>query len=166
MKSQQKLDVLVHYVLPWELHISGFSQRLANLEKGHGKVMEHEKLAKSHGIFLIKFVFFLVTTKKLSSDLESLHFQRFSAKRRECKMVMENKKLSWEKSWTNILSSLWEPSHIRLCDRVRGYPHTRKPCREKYWRSDITWYCFTDIIWLVFYVVLQILSLYYCTGGS
>ena len=42
-----KLDVLVHYVLPWELHISGFPQRL---EKGHGKVMEHEKLAKSHGI--------------------------------------------------------------------------------------------------------------------
>ena len=32
--------------------ISGFPQRLGNLENvsGHGKVMETEKLAKSHGI--------------------------------------------------------------------------------------------------------------------
>ena len=31
---------------------SGFPQRLENLENenGHGKVMEHAKLAKSHGI--------------------------------------------------------------------------------------------------------------------
>ena len=32
--------------------LSGFPRRLENLENenGHGKVMEHEKLAKSHGI--------------------------------------------------------------------------------------------------------------------
>ena len=31
--------------------IAGFPQILENLERdGHGKVMEHEKLAKSHGI--------------------------------------------------------------------------------------------------------------------
>ena len=31
---------------------TGFPQRLENLENenGHGKVMEHEKLTKSHGI--------------------------------------------------------------------------------------------------------------------
>ena len=33
---------------------TGFPQRLENLENenGHGKVMEHAKLAKSHGILL------------------------------------------------------------------------------------------------------------------
>ena len=32
--------------------LAGFPQRLGNMENenGHGKVMEHEKLAKSHGI--------------------------------------------------------------------------------------------------------------------
>ena len=33
-----------------------------------------------------KFVFFLVTTKKLSSDLDSPHFPMFSVKRRKCKI--------------------------------------------------------------------------------
>ena len=61
--------------------------------------MEHEKLAKSHGQFcdqlwnftnfalkLCQIRIFLVITEKLSSDLESLHFPMFSAKRRECKI--------------------------------------------------------------------------------
>ena len=33
-----------------------------------------------------KFVFFWVTSKSLSSDLESPEFPRFSAKRRKCKI--------------------------------------------------------------------------------
>ena len=62
--------------------ISGFPWSLEN-ENGHGKVMEHEKLAKSHGIMppnCTKFVFFLVPNKKLSRDLENPHFLTFSAK--------------------------------------------------------------------------------------
>ena len=73
--------------------MTGFPRRLENLENedGHGKVMEHEKLVKSwifvisHRILqiLTKFVCFLVTTKKLSSNLESLHFPMFSSKCRK-----------------------------------------------------------------------------------
>ena len=112
---------------------AGFPRRLEKLENesGHGKVMEHEKLAKSHGIFVIshgilpmlllsytKFVSFWVTAKKLSSDQESLHFPMFSAKRYvsnsklEREMVMENQEMVMEKSWTNILTSLWEPCKV------------------------------------------------------
>ena len=35
---------------------------------------------------LSQIVIFLVTTKKLSSNLESLHFPMFSAKRHKCKI--------------------------------------------------------------------------------
>ena len=38
----------------------------------------------SHGI--LPNLYFFVTTKKLSSDLESLHFPRFFAKHCECKI--------------------------------------------------------------------------------
>ena len=31
-------------------YVSGFPLRRENLENGHGKVMEHEQFAKSHGI--------------------------------------------------------------------------------------------------------------------
>ena len=43
--------IIMQNVLPGKLN-SGFPRRLENLENenGHGKVMEHEKLAKSHGI--------------------------------------------------------------------------------------------------------------------
>ena len=50
------------------------------------------KFLITHGILpilppsFIKFVFYLVTTKKLSRDLESLHFLTYSAKRRKCKI--------------------------------------------------------------------------------
>ena len=44
-----------------------------------------------------------VTTKKLSSDLESPHFPMFSRKCCECKSGRE---MVMEKSWKNILSSL------------------------------------------------------------
>ena len=39
---------------------SGFPWRLENLENkdGHGKVMEHAKLAKSHGILLSVMAFY------------------------------------------------------------------------------------------------------------
>ena len=59
--------------------------------------MEYEKLAKGHGILrsvmefyqfcprIVLYYSFLVTFKKLSSDLESPHFPIFSAKRRKCK---------------------------------------------------------------------------------
>ena len=61
-------------------------------------VMEQEKLVQSHGILLsvmefypfcpqiVPNLYFLVATKKLSSDLESLHLLMFSAKCRECKI--------------------------------------------------------------------------------
>ena len=53
---------------------------------------------------------FLITTKKLSSDLESLHFLIFSAKCHKFKIEERDghgKLKKW--SWKNILSSLWEP---------------------------------------------------------
>ena len=93
--------------------ISGFPQRLENLENenGHGKVMEHEKLAKSHEQFsdqlwnftnfalkLCQISIFLVITEKLSSYLESLHFPMFSAKRRECKIGKKDQEMVMEKS--------------------------------------------------------------------
>ena len=67
--------------------------------------MEHEKLAKkswnltnfASELYQICIVF--ITTKKLSTDLESPHFLTF----------MENQEMVMEKSWKNILSSLWEP---------------------------------------------------------
>ena len=46
---------------------------------------------------------FWVTTKKLSSDLESLHFLMFSAKCRKCKIGKR------DGQGKDILSSLWEP---------------------------------------------------------
>ena len=56
----------------------------------------------------------LVTTKKLSSDLECPHFLMFFPQndanaKSGIKMVMENQEMVMEKSWKNILSSLWEP---------------------------------------------------------
>ena len=59
--------------------------------------MEHEKIVKSHGIlfsvmksyqFCPPFVpkcIFVATSKKLSIDVESAHFLRFSYKRLDCK---------------------------------------------------------------------------------
>ena len=63
---------------------------------------------------LYQISIFLVTTKKLNSDLESLHFQTFSAKRRECKIRKRNgrgksrngHRKVMEKLWKNMLSSL------------------------------------------------------------
>ena len=56
---------------------------------------------------------FFVTAKKLSSNLESLHFPMFSANVANAKsgreMVMENQEMVMEKSWKNMLSSMWEP---------------------------------------------------------
>ena len=78
---------------------AGFPRRLENLENenGHGKVTEHEQLAKIHGSLCVSwnftnfapelyqfffFFFFLSQLKKISSDLESLHFPTFSGKLR------------------------------------------------------------------------------------
>ena len=64
---------------------------------------------------LCQICIFLVPTKKFSSNLESPHFPMFSAKCLECKIgggggiVRENQEMVKEKSWKNILSSLWEP---------------------------------------------------------
>ena len=78
---------------------------------------------------------FFDITKKLGSDLESLHFLTFSAKRRKIQnlgeMFMENLEMVIEKSWKNILSSLWEPclvskAHIQG-KRNHGF-HTHPPC--------------------------------------
>ena len=60
---------------------------------------------------------YIVTTKILSSDLESTHFLTFSVKRCECKIGKRNGHgksrnghgKAIEKSWKNILSSLWDP---------------------------------------------------------
>ena len=61
--------------------IARFQLRLENLENenGHGKVMEHEKLANFAPKFYPMCMFF-VTAKKINSNLESLHFPMFSAK--------------------------------------------------------------------------------------
>ena len=63
---------------------------------------------------LYQICMFLVATKKLINNLESPHFPKFSAKCRESgrKIVMENQEMVMEKSWKNILSSLWEPCYI------------------------------------------------------
>ena len=56
---------------------------------------------------------FFVAIKKLSSNLESLHLlcfpQNVTNAKLEREMVMENQEMVMEKSWKNILSSLWEP---------------------------------------------------------
>ena len=65
--------------------------------------MEHKKLVKSHGILssVMKFyqfcpqnipnLIFLVTTKKLSMDVESLHFPKNAMNANsQREMVMEN----------------------------------------------------------------------------
>ena len=95
-----------------------FLQRLENLENknGHGKVMEHETLAKRHGI-LLSVMDFYQFCPQLEPNLfihhhGSLDLLTFSAKRRNCKI----KKIDYhgklrnchgkvkEKSWKNILS--------------------------------------------------------------
>ena len=57
--------------------------------------MEHEKMAKSYEFYNRSWTFyqfchelnlFFTTTKKLSIDVKSLHFQTFLAKHRECKI--------------------------------------------------------------------------------
>ena len=78
------------------LPVSGFPCRPENLqnENGHGKGMEHDELAKSHEILssimvfyhywpqiLINMCTFFATTKKVSINVESLHFLTFSAKK-------------------------------------------------------------------------------------
>ena len=55
---------------------------------------------------VLNLEFFWVNTKKLSSDLESLHFANSKSGR---EMVMENQGMVMEKSWKIILSSLLEP---------------------------------------------------------
>ena len=58
---------------------TGFPYRKLENESGHGKFMEHENLAKSHGM-LSKFVGFFAEIKKLSIHSKSPHFLTFSAK--------------------------------------------------------------------------------------
>ena len=72
--------------------------------------MEHEKLAKSHGILWLVMEFYqfapelyqkkkIVTTKKLSSDLESPHFpQNVVNAKLGREMVMENQVMVITKS--------------------------------------------------------------------
>ena len=49
---------------------------------------------------------YFVTTKKLSSNLESHVFVANAKSGRE--MVMENQEMVMDKSWENISSSMWE----------------------------------------------------------
>ena len=60
-----------------------------------------------------QFCFVLVTAKKLSRNLEIPHFRRFPQNVANAKsgreMVMENQEMVMEKSWENVLSSMWEP---------------------------------------------------------
>ena len=87
------------YRVPMEI---GKPEKLKWSWKNHGKVMEHEKLAKSHRMLLsvmeyyqfspelyricIFFFFFFATTKKLSMNVGSPHFLKFSSKCPECKI--------------------------------------------------------------------------------
>ena len=101
---------------------TGFPQRREN-ESGHGKIMEKSWNIKNWPKVMEfcdqswNFTNF-VTIKKLSSDLEILHFPAFAAKvanaksRRET--VMENQEMVMEKSWENIFSNLWEPCYINF----------------------------------------------------
>ena len=80
--------------------VPGFPQRLENLENenGHGKVMDRKNWPKvmkfcaqswnftNFAPKLCQICIYWATTKKLSSDLGSLLFPMFSAKRRECKI--------------------------------------------------------------------------------
>ena len=76
------------------VYVSGFPQRLENLENenGHGKVMEHAKLAKRHGILPIlppnctKLACFFAATEKICIRVAGLHLPMFSAKCREFKI--------------------------------------------------------------------------------
>ena len=95
-------------------------------------VMEHEKLAKSHGIFYQSWNFtnfvpqfhqiciFVVTAKKLSSNLERLHFLTFSAKCRECKIrkrwLWKIKKWSWKSHGKIFCKSCGNPG---ACIEIR-----------------------------------------------
>ena len=74
---------------------------------------------------------FFVAIKKLCSNLESLHMLFFpqnvaNAKLRR-EMVIENQEMVMEKSWKNILSSLWEP-----CSSYWRRRHTSIPDAELY----------------------------------
>ena len=95
------------------------------MKKGHGKIMEHEKLAQSHGNLwsvmefwqfcprIVPNLYFVVTTKKLSSNLDNLQFPTFFAKRRKCKAGKRDghgkSRNGHGKVMENILLSLWEP---------------------------------------------------------
>ena len=62
--------------------------------------------------FALKFYqicMFFVTAKKLSINLERPYFLMFFHAKLGIEMVMENQEMVMEKSWTNNLSSMWEP---------------------------------------------------------
>ena len=106
--------------------LTGFPQRLENLENesGHGKVMEHEKLAKKIREFCAQSWNFtsefyqicalFADIRKFSIDLEKSAFsglfcQMSRMKTLSRKKVMENCETVTENSWKKYLHSLWEP---------------------------------------------------------
>ena len=71
--------------------MTGFPRRLEKIEykNGHGKIMEHEKVAKSHGILLFSHGILPILSPnctKFVYNVESPHFLMFCAKRRKCKI--------------------------------------------------------------------------------
>ena len=71
------------------------------------------------GPSLYQICIFFVTTKKLSSDLESLHFPTFSAKRPKCKIGKRN-------------------GHGQIFCQICGNPAT--PSRTALFNADIYWF--------------------------
>ena len=49
------------------------------------------------------------TTKKLRDLVESMHFLTFSANAKSSREAVMESEMVMEKSWKNILSSMWEP---------------------------------------------------------
>ena len=81
--------------------------------KNWPKVMEFFNQSWNFAPKFYKICMFLVTTKKLSSNLESPHFPMFSGKCRECKIGKrdghEKSRNGHGKVMEKTLSSMWEP---------------------------------------------------------
>ena len=95
---------------PGKLKLAWKSHRKSWYMKNWPKVMEFCHQSWNFNPNGNKCVGFHATSKKLSIDVESLYFPQNVTNAKLIRvMVMENEEMAMEKSWKNILSSLWEP---------------------------------------------------------